>query len=224
MKYLRKFQNANSVVITYTPSVALINTTKEIIYTAGNLPARIQHIDGSLYSADEWIERGFTNDQANGIAIETDAGSIVLAKKVFTGFPWGPEGELPVTSEDFGTGEANTDAIINAVGDNGGTAYAVKTARDYTFPDGTKGFLPSIDELKLIPPIIKLVNSLLLTVGGDQIKANNDFWSYIQSSTNSNYLSSGKYYNGAIKPTDETYITNIPRSSGTQFVVIKYLN
>lgn len=222
MKYLKLFKNASSVVIIDTPSVALVDTTKEIIYTAGNLPARIQHIDGSLYSADEWIERGFTNDQANGIAIETDAGGIVLAKKVFTG-SWGPEGELPVTNEEFGTGEANTDTIINAVGDNGGTSYAVKTARDYTFPDGTKGFLPSIDELKLIPPVIKLVNSLLLIVGGDQINTSGS-WSYLQSSTHTNHLSSGKYYIDAIKPRDETYIINIPRSSDNQFVVIKYLN
>lgn len=222
MKYLKLFKTASSVNIIDTPSVALVDTTREIIYTAGNLPARIQHIDGSLYSRDGWIEGGFTNDQANGIAIETDSGSIILAKKVFNG-PWGPEGELPVTNREFGTGEANTDAIINAIGDNGGVTYAAKTARDYTFPDGTKGFLPSIDELKLIQPITKLVNSLLSTIGGDQINISN-YWSFLQSSTNENYLSDGKYYILAVDPSDETRITNIPRSSDNSFVVIKYLN
>lgn len=223
MKYLKKFKTESDVVITDTPIVYLVNTTKRIGYVQGALPARIQHVDGSLYSAEEWIERGFTNDQANGIAIETDTGSIVLAKEVFKG-PWGPEGELPVTNEEFGTGEANTDAIINAVGDNGGVAYAVKTARDYTFPDGTKGFLPSIDELKLISPIIKLVNSLLLTIGGDQIDdSTTGSWNYIQSSTNKNKLSGGKYYIPAIDPSDDTTI-NTYRYTDNQFVVIKYLS
>ena len=166
MKFLKKFKTEQDLVITDTPSVYLIDATRKVGYVQGNLPVRIQHIDGSLYSADEWFAGGFTNDKANGVVVLTEKGNILLAKEQYTCEWGGYYIEIAGLSREFGSGESNTTKIINAIGDNGGVEYAALKASSYTFPDGNHGFLPSIDEWAAIAPYIKLANSYLSTIGG----------------------------------------------------------
>ncbi len=65
---------------------------------------------------------------------------------------WGGAGTLLNTmSTDIGSGKANTEAIVGALGDNGGTDYAAKICSEYTVNhngvDYDDWFLPSKDEL-----------------------------------------------------------------------------
>lgn len=166
MKYLKKFKTEQDVVITYTPSVYLVNTTKKVGYVQGELPVRIQHIDGTLYSSESWVANGFTNDEANGVVVLTEQGNILLAKEQYKCEWGGYYIEIDGLSREFGAGESNTTNIVNAIGDNGGIEYAALKASSYTFPDGKHGFLPSMDEWAAIAPYIKLANSYLSIIGG----------------------------------------------------------
>lgn len=190
MKYLKKFNVEQDVVVEYTPCVYLIHSTGLVGYVGGELPVKIQHIDGTLYSQESWIVGGFTNDEANGVVILTEQGNILLAKEQYK-CDWGGYSiVVEGLSKDFGAGESNTTNIINAIGDNGGVEYAALKASSYTFPDGKHGFLPSVDEWAAIAPYIKLINSYLVLVGGTTLFIND-------SSTSSWYASSystnGKY-------------------------------
>lgn len=170
MKYLKKFNTEPDVVVEYTPCVYLIDTTKVVGYVNSEIPVKIQHIDGTLYSQESWIAGGFTNDEANGIVVLAKEGTILISKE--QGYcEWGNySAEINGTSENFGSGESNTTTIIETIGNNNDVEYAASVAASYVFPDGKTGFLPSNDELIAIVPYIKLINSLLAIIGGMTIK------------------------------------------------------
>ncbi len=68
-------------------------------------------------------------------------------------YKWGGDGtSVNNTGTGRGSGEANTAAIVAALGDNGGVNYAAKSCSEYTVNhngvDYDDWFLPSKDELK----------------------------------------------------------------------------
>lgn len=80
------------------------------------------------------------------------------ASTEWTGIEWGGDG-TDINGNDanaapeldgVGNGQANTTAIVNALGTNGGTDYAAKLADDLDHNGFTDWFLPSKDELDLI--------------------------------------------------------------------------
>lgn len=154
----------------------------------------VQHIDGTLYTIDEWTSEEFSNDLANGVAITDETnGGIVVAKTNITEVIWGPtDVSVEGTSRTFGTGEANTDLIINTLGDsitiesNTYTTYAAKAAKAYEFPNGKNGFLPSSEELYLLALNYEQVNAIRYKIGGDQLRG--DLWSSSQFSDTQAYL------------------------------------
>jgi hypothetical protein len=62
----------------------------------------------------------------------------------------GDDASAPPELTAVGAGQANTAAIVSALGDNGGTAYAAQLADDLDHNGYTDWFLPSKDELDLI--------------------------------------------------------------------------
>lgn len=118
----------------------------------------IQHIDGTLYTKDEWTAGGYANDQANGVAVVCADTSFVMAKTRISGLAWGGNNIdlstvlTPYSNEtaailDF-DGASNTEKIIsalNGVSDYGGIVGApvAEACVAYVFPNGNTGYLGS---------------------------------------------------------------------------------
>lgn len=154
MKYLRKFETAADVMMEIQPNVVLVGDEARILYNVEPpLPkgAFIQHIDGKLYTTDQWSAMGFTNDEANGVAVISDNAKFVIAKTSFDAMAWSSDASNAVegvmltstleTAKTDYAGAANT-ALI-AVGDTSGAALA---CANFTFPNGAKGYLPALGE------------------------------------------------------------------------------
>lgn len=151
MKYLRKFATEADVKMFVQPNVALVSDSKKIIYNAP-MPsgAYIQHIDGSLYTADQWSANGFTSDAANGVAVIDERAKFVIAKTGEKSLMWTSTSALidgVFTSQALSqaetdyAGEANT-ALITAADTGGAASFCA----NFEFPNGAKGYLPALGE------------------------------------------------------------------------------
>ena len=130
----------------------------------------IQHIDGTLYTTDEWTAGGYANDQANGVAVVCASTSFVTrAGYVYTGV-WSSDmsnlvegilttSQLSEAITDF-AGAANT-ALMLAT-DTSGAAYA---CNNYTFPNGAKGYLPALGEWNVVFLNMDMINAALTLIG-----------------------------------------------------------
>ena len=147
----------------------------------------IQHRDGKFYTTDDWVAKGFSNDDANGVAVKNEQCGFVIAKTWFDGVPWSSDasnlvnGILTTTSSaeakmDF-AGTANTELMIAT--DTSGAAYV---CRNYTFPNGAKGYLPAAGEADVITQNRTTINSAIALINGSKIP-NNPIWSSTQYSS-----------------------------------------
>lgn len=144
-----------------TPNVVLAEDTKKVLYNIKSNGVYIQHINGNLYTTSKWSANGFANDEANGIAIISDEASFVMAKNNVSSqqLSWGGRNKaisgIATTTagaeaiKDF-NGFANTTKIIEQL--NGYTydgitgAPAAEACVAYVFPNGKRGYLPSMGE------------------------------------------------------------------------------
>ena len=126
---------------------------------------RIQHIDGTLYTADEWqaAEAAGTVTIAdfNGIAVRYS--TVISCPHIFypittktvwsnaSQFSYIPEMLIvnSTTASQQANGDVNTSYILNAIEDGSITdAVAATMCSEFTFPNGQKGYLPSLGEVK----------------------------------------------------------------------------
>lgn len=163
--------------------------------------ARIQHIDGTLYTAEEWIaaeEAGIVTDaDANGVAVRysqyASCPHIIHPKYSTNGMSWSSNKSVevpgvPVTTDKAVAqldvnGKANTDAILKAV--VAGTipdAPAAQYCVDVTFANGEQGYLPSAGELQAWKDNKTAVNACMDAIGADQVDNNKNYWSSTQCS------------------------------------------
>lgn len=198
MKYLRKFETEADVNMSVTPNVVLVGDTGKIVYNALN-GVFIQHIDGTLYTTNEWTAGGFANDQANGVAVGSGATKFVIAKQdIRDTKKWSSDTTTQfdgiLTTYDSNTaikdlaGVANT-AIIAAT-DNSGAVYSCV---NYVFPNGAKGYLPAAGELVLAQSMKSKVSAAMSAIGGTSF-ADDFYWSSTQASGTDGirvYMSSG---------------------------------
>lgn len=157
MKYLKKFETEDDRTKwqmseeCVKPNVVLVGDTGTISYNVTHLSGvMIQHIDGSFYTKEEWAAKGFTNDQANGVAVFGTNAKFVIAKTRVGRTVWSDEtgvveGATVATTAagaivDY-AGKTNT-ALI-AVGDTSGAAHA---CANFIFPNGKNGYLPALGE------------------------------------------------------------------------------
>lgn len=190
MKHLRKFENADAVkqwqmsADYANPNVVLMEDTGEIAYNLKSMTGvYLQHIDGTLYTKEEWKAGNFSNDAANGIAVIDPAAQFVIAKTK-TSYAWASDmsnliSDLPsLTSadalEDY-AGEENTRIMLTV--DTGRAAYY---CANYTFPNGAKGYLPALGELKIANKYITEINGILALLGLSNIVLSN-YWSSSQA-------------------------------------------
>lgn len=181
MKYLRKFATEAEVNIDNLPCVALVADTGRVIYKSRpENGVYIQHIDGSLYTTEDWSAKAFSNDVANGVAVVADECSFVMAKE-FVGkranWSWNYYAEIngiflsddkEEAKTDF-AGKLNTMTIIQQSTEAGAYAQAANICVDYVFPNGAKGYLGAAGEWgvvvrygeKVIEAMILLQNTLI---------------------------------------------------------------
>ena len=166
--------------------------------TTFNEWARIQHVDGTLYTAEEWLAAEaageVTDADANGVAVRYSkyaACPHVIHPKYGNSPKWSSTTlEVPgipmitdITAAKFDVdGKANTDAILKAA--ISGTivdAPAAQYCADVTFANGQKGYLPAAGELQAWYDNKTAVNACMNAIGANQV--DNDSWTYTWSST-----------------------------------------
>lgn len=188
--------------------------------------ARIQHVDGTLYTVEEWLaaeEAGTVTDaDANGVAVRysryASCPHIIHPKYSTNGMRWSSNTSVEVpgitlisdkaTAQLDVNGQANTDAILTAV--VAGTiadAPAAQYCADVTFANGQKGYLPAAGELQAWQDNKTIINACM-----DAIRANrvSDMsWSYTWSSTQSSGALAWFYYSSNNSLDDETKNNNL---------------
>lgn len=191
MKYLKLFQTqeeydafleSEAYVI---PNVSLVKGGNSIKYNV-LFGVFIQHVDGSLYTTDDWIGGGFANDKANGVAVITPNASFVMAPNQLSGKPWSSDTSTVVngvavasTAEDAALdldGKSNTAAFIAEGADSSGAA---PSCANYVFPNGANGYLPSLGELKIAHAHKDEVDAALTVIS---LTTAAEFWSSTQAS------------------------------------------
>lgn len=191
MKYLKKFATEADVNMSVIPNVVLVGDTGRVIYNVFN-GVYIQHIDGTLYTTNEWTAGGFTNDQANGVAVGSGAAKFVIAK-IGRNMAWSSdtsnaiEGVLLTTvvaeAEADTDGKDNTEKILAT--DTGGAVYF---CANYEFPNGKMGYMPALGELKQAFQLKRDISDALALIGGDALTL---VWASTQYSNDQSWLTSG---------------------------------
>lgn len=194
MKYLKKFATAEEYAAFVEsgqmkrPNVSLVEESFTTYYNKYiPLGVFVQHIDGTLYTEEEWTSGGFYNDEANGVAVSTENARFVIAKTLFTNTAWSSDtntlvsGILTTTNKTEAytdiEGYKNTQLMLAT--DTSGSAYA---CANYTFPNGEKGYLPALGELHNASLNKDKINSAMKIIGGLTL----DFDTYTWSSTQYN--------------------------------------
>lgn len=178
MKYLREFstQADYDAAVLAKPNVSLINEPFGVQYKKYvPLGVFIQHVDGSLYTEEQWTEGGFSNDLATGVAVSTEEARFVVPKKELnTQTFWRkPSNELiegVVTTYyleeaqgDF-AGQSNTQAMRN--GATGGLIFLLD---EQTYPNNIIGYIPSAGECWLAWQNNEQIDALMKIIGGAKL-------------------------------------------------------
>ena len=172
------------------PNVSLVNEPFAVHYNKYvQLGVFIQHIDGSLYTKDEWSAAGFSNDAANGVAVVDELAMFVVAKENTSLMTWGVFGKLIegiTTTTNFTaaindySGYKNTQYLLADNDDNAG-----KACGNYLFPNGQKGYLPSLGELMVISKNFNYIQNCLSIIGTRIYIGDAFYWSSTQENATS---------------------------------------
>ena len=174
----------------------------------------IQHIDGKLYTEEEWTSGGFGNDDANGVAVVADEAAFVIGKKELGNTSWSSVEEiegLPYYSEeevanDF-NGVENTEIMLTK--DTSGAAYACS---NYMFGSGDRGYLPAAGEWAIAYRNKAAINGLMTAIGGEEVASTANFtvmWSSTNKTSSAAYTitwnngklgGSSKSFFGGVRP------------------------
>lgn len=172
------------------PNVSLVNEPFGVFYNKfKKLGVFIHHINGTLYTQDGWVAAGFGSEKANGVAVvEENASFVIAAKNISTKQVWSTTSEIVPgvemrSSGDFsGTdlkGFENTQAIVAVYTDG-----AAVVCSNYIFPNGNKGYLPGIGELRIANEKREEIDQLLGLIGGQTFGSSSMvdyFWSSTQT-------------------------------------------
>lgn len=190
----------------------------------------IQHVNGTLYTEDEWTAGGYANSDANGVALLSDTHhGFVIAKDVAphstavsTGrVQWGGYGVMIkdiITSSDSSKalldfdGAGNTPKIIEQLSgytDSQGVtgAPAAEACANYTFPSGAKGYLPALGECKAVENNYEQIAKLMSLIGGATLLTSSwsstqydERYTWLKSLSNSDTRKNDKHYYGEPRP------------------------
>lgn len=195
------------------PNIVLIEDVKKLIYNAPKISrVQIQHVDGTLYTTEDWTAKNFTASQANGVAVLGDNASFVIDKRyTSTADKWSSDtantvagivttNDSNVASKDY-AGEANTQAMLAV-----DTYAAGYMCANKIFANGKTGYLPSVGEwleAYMYKTEIKAVMSL---IGGESISYGNH-WTSTQA--NNGYAWMINWQTGKLTCTGKLSKTNV---------------
>ncbi len=209
-----------------TPSIYNSTVTSTLIEKSFNYIENagiyIQHIDGTLYTTDEWTSGGYTNEDANGVAVVRPiSGSFVIAKedsssklawggynKVLTDIVTSSTSSVAVLDND---GAGNTSKIIEQLtgvtlgGVTG--APAAEYCASYTFPNGKTGYLGALGEWQVVYNNKTKVNNAMSLIGGTPFSTSYSYWSSTQYS--GYYSWEFSYPNGYFRNSDKYHILGV---------------
>jgi hypothetical protein len=173
--------------------VSLISATGEVKYDE-SVPngIYINHIDGGLHTYDEWSSGGFAADQANGVAVLAPECSFIISKQSLSKYnTWSADtsniisGVFTAESSDAAkadySGLANTAILAVAKGNSVANACAAYDCANYEFPNGVKGYLPSVGEWMTAIAHKDEIDAAMSLIGGEAFGTN-----YLWSSTQVN--------------------------------------
>jgi hypothetical protein len=234
-----EFKGYNFKEITTT---AYLGTTTVNANFAENSTVGIAHKDGTFYTTDEWTSGGYSNDDAEGVCIITQATKrcIIIAKENASAdyLAWGGYNK---TILGIITASSNEDALLDFDGvgntpkiieqcegytyNNITGAPAAEACANYTFPSGAKGYLPAVGEWKIASDNKSAVDSAMSIIDGTGV--NGGYWSSTQNSESNSWYqnwSSGScsYSNKLTKErvrAFSAYVLTIKSNLATKFTV-----
>jgi hypothetical protein len=152
----------------------------------------IQHIDGTLYSKEEWQSNSFSRDVANGIAIAgmTSREGFVISKNDLGTYETSENIRWRYGRGYLVEGVMSTTSSANAILDMRGYENTEIIAKDpdhrvarccvqFIFPNGNKGYLPALGELYLVYQNITTIMELMSLIGGS-VFSTHPYWSSTQ--------------------------------------------
>lgn len=146
----------------------------------------IQHTNGVLFTESEWTSSGYSNDQANGVAVLSEECSFVIAKE-YTSSNTAEWAKSKTLASGVKTVGSSADAILdfdgyaNSTNLNNSSYPAAYNCINYTFPNGKKGYLPAAGEIHTAHNNKLIVDRALDSIGGIAIgDTYNSLWSSTQ--------------------------------------------
>ena len=147
----------------------------------------ILHTNGTLYTREQW--KTSYNQDAVGVALVSDNCKFIIGKTAKENLEWGGYGTI-INNIETGTnisdvdgdynGKDNTDKIISQLGD--GNSPAACYCKNFTFPDGKKGYLGSMGEWRNAYYNKLEIDDCMVIIGGSKI---NDAYHWTSSQANS---------------------------------------
>lgn len=204
MKYLREFATeAEYEAAERSPLESYVSLAGTVVKYDKGMPAGvyIQHINGKLYTTADWSAAGYAKEDANGVAFVDARASFVVAKEdaIYKSGPdvgaqWSTESVfiegVSAADASYGTwegcfnGQQDTKILVES-----GLSPAADACASYTFPNGTKGYLPSIGEWQVYVDNESVAQEALKLIGaaGRLISpyTASYYWSSTQKSTKS---------------------------------------
>ena len=135
----------------------------------------IQSVEGDLYEINQWD----SSKEANGVAVQTDDISLVVALQNSSGFcTWGSRSNIAgvsnsdsaATVKTYFNGEKETDAIIANAEDSKAASYCKNTI----FPNGQQGFMGSGGEWWICMTLKSEIVDAMKICGGTALSGN--YW------------------------------------------------
>ena len=164
---------------------------RTLLFSKSNIPTEngvyIESVDHEFYLTDNWDSA----NTANSIAVVADEHKfrIALTQRASTMTmnpnaidPWetylsgttnSGTADSTVAKKDY-NGATNTHLIVTKC--QSSTGYAAGWCDAYTFPDGSKGYLPAVGELYLASQNMEAINAALTKCGGTAF-GGNYYWS-----------------------------------------------
>ena len=191
------------------PNVSLVNEPFTTYYNKYfPLGVFIQHVDGTLFTEADWTSSGFSNEEANGVAVITDNARFVVAKVIpgkasyyDTDITTPIDGISSSGSKDF-AGQKNTNILLST-----GKSEAAAMAANYSFPNGNKGYLPALGELLEIKTFYSQFLSAMNSIGGVVINSSgpNPILSSTQGDTTYHMVMTYSFFQGSVNPYGADY-------------------
>ena len=200
--------------LTYVPS-PLYN--REVTFTYKALETGVFVIDtnNNLINKDSWNPQ--TQQTTVGVALITEKVAIVISVGVKTGRAWSTttqlvEGVTTATNSTVAVtdykGKANTEALVEALGQNAQAAYYCS---NYTFKNGKKGYLMAAGEANAIYVNIRTISELLnyINPNSSNLSSGDEIWTSTQCNISKAWRHDAMGCRTLSKDVDNNYVVPI---------------